>query len=619
MDEKDKDPTVSEVQDATPQVDETEQAEQHDTPEEVTEDAAPLVATEATVNGKKSFKQRLHNFGHYYKTHKKTMIPVTVLLVLGLLLAVPISRYPLLGTVVKKDVNVVILDAKTDKPVSSADLQLNGKSAKTDQAGKVTFSKVSIGNHKLEASKKYYISGSKNIFVGISNSGNPDTLKLRPTGRQVKVKVVDVVTGKGVKSAKLSVADTEAKTDDNGDATIVLPADKDSQDAKISSDGFNTATSTIKVVEGDTVAVENTISVTPAGKIYFLSKRTGKINVMKSDLDGKNATVVLAATGNEDDGDTILLASQDWKYLALKSKRDGASKPASLYLIDTANNDKLTTMDEGNATFTLTGWSNHTFVYQVQRDSVKDWQPNRQSLKSYNAENAKLNVLDNTGGEGSGNATYYGTDYKAEYFGSVILVGNVLTYSKAWIAGIYTPGGEQLAGKQSGIYSVGVDGGNKKTLKSFDAFTTSSIEGKLYEPNEVYYRVYNKDKAEYYALENGVVSTKGDLAATFNGFYPTYLFSPNNQQTFWAEPRDGKNTLFVGDAKSDNAKTVNELSEYTAYGWFTGDYLLISKNSSELYIIGSVGLQGNAKPLKITDYHKPNVTFYGYGGGYGGL
>ncbi|HEX5447612.1 MAG TPA: hypothetical protein VFW90_00160, partial [Candidatus Saccharimonadales bacterium] len=92
--------------------------------------------------------------------------------------------------------------------------------------------------------------------------------------------------------------------------------------------------------------------------------------------------------------------------------------------------------------------------------------------------------------------------------------------------------------------------------------------------------------------------------------------SPSGGQTFWSEQRDGKNTLFLGDGNAQNGKTIANLSDYSPYGWYTNNYLLVSKNSSELYVMAK---SGSSSPVKISDYHKPQQTFYGYGGGYGGL
>jgi hypothetical protein len=94
------------------------------------------------------------------------------------------------------------------------------------------------------------------------------------------------------------------------------------------------------------------------------------------------------------------------------------------------------------------------------------------------------------------------------------------------------------------------------------------------------------------------------------------LLSPSADQTFWSESRDGKNTLFIGDQGGQNGKQIASLSDYNTFGWFTDDYLLVSKNSSELYIMDKAGKQA---ALKVSDYHKPTQNFYGYGGGYGGL
>lgn len=586
--------------------------QEENTPEEI--DTTPL-----STGPRKGFKHKLASCKSYYVSHKKLTVPLTVLFVVLLLLAIPFTRYTLLGTVIKKDFTATVLDSKTNKPISSVDLVLDGKTAKTDQSGVAKFNAVKVGPHTLKASKKYYTDSSSNVLVPLTGEGVSSEVKLTATGRQVKVSVANKINGQAIPGAVISAAGTEAKTDDKGEAVIVLPPDADSQEATVTADGFNKLVAKAAVVEGDSVVAENKFAITPAGKVYFLSKRTGKINVMKSDLDGTNSSVVVEATGNEEDTDTILLASQDWKYLALKSRRDTTSKPASLYLIDTSN-DKLTNMDEGDATFTMIGWSGHNFVYQVQRDKVAYNQPNKYSLKSFNAEAAKITVLDNTAGEGTGASSYYGTDYKSEYYGQTILLDGQVNYTKSWVAGTYTADGSYLAGKNSGIYTVGVDGKNKKTLKSFEANKVSSIESKLYEPKEIYYRTYtNTGAQEFYEYHNGSVSTKGDLSSTFNGIYPTFLISPDNTRTFWAESRDGKNTLFLGNAEGADSKTLAELSEYAAYGWFSNNYLLLSKNSSELYIVGASELTDQNVPIKVTDYHKPNTVFYGYGGGYGGL
>jgi hypothetical protein len=64
---------------------------------------------------------------------------------------------------------------------------------------------------------------------------------------------------------------------------------------------------------------------------------------------------------------------------------------------------------------------------------------------------------------------------------------------------------------------------------------------------------------------------------------------------------------------------IATLSDYTQYGWFSDDYLLVSKNSSQLFIMPRAGIKQDPEALKVSDYHKPAQTYPGYGGGYGGF
>ncbi|MEJ0072888.1 MAG: hypothetical protein WDN27_02250 [Candidatus Saccharibacteria bacterium] len=186
-------------------------------------------------------------------------------------------------------------------------------------------------------------------------------------------------------------------------ANLVIPSDATVQAATITTSGYNTARVNITAA-GD--LAKNTFAVTPAGRLYFLSNLSGKIDVVKTNLDGTDRQTVLAGTGNEDSGSTSLLASRDWKYLALLSRRSGDN--ASVYLIDTTNNDKLTTIDQGNADFSLVGWSGDNFVYQVTRNTISNWQAGQQALKSFDATSGETLLLDQTQASGTDQSNWMG-------------------------------------------------------------------------------------------------------------------------------------------------------------------------------------------------------------------
>jgi len=516
-----------------------------------------------------------------YLSKKKLTIPLSIVALVGLLILVPLTRYPLLGTVISRNYSIVVDDSQTGKPVSSAIVSVAGKIAKTDANGKARL-KLKVGNNTLNINKKYYKDISTRVLVPLTGSSTY-VYKVEATGRQVPVVIKDKVGGQVLANATITASGTEAKTDKDGKAIIVLPANKSKIEATVTAENFNVTKVTITVTDKEVSG--NTFKIAPAGKLYFLSKLSGKIDVVKTDLDGSNRQTVLAGTGKEDDRGTVLLASRDWKYLALLAKRD--SKPAKLYLIDTSN-DKLTTMDEGDATFSLVGWSGHTFVYQVDRNNIDYDQPKRQALKSYDAGSSRLQSLDQT-------EVY-------QYYSGKFLINGVVVFIK---------------NSSSGIYSVKIDGSDHKDLKTF-ADSYSYVNGVADGTNKILFNASNYPDNSYYIYEDGKLTAKSDIADEFAKYQQnpiTYLISPSGGNTFWTEARDGKNALLIGDDNGANGKQIATLSELRQYGWYTDKYLLVSKKDSELHIMGREG----GAPLKVTDYHKPDTIFYGYGGGYGGF
>lgn len=545
----------------------------------------------------------------YWASPKKRWITIVgLVVVLGVLFGVPYTRYNILGVVLKGTVTVQVVDSKSGAPVSGAMVELSGKKAETQANGKAQL-KVHAGTGSLKVSKKYYTGYSGNKLVALGSQTFKTTVVA--TGRQVTVKLVNKVTNKPLSGATITAGGANAKTDAKGMANLVIPSGATTQSASVSANGFNTTKVTITA--GDNIA-KNTFSVSPAGKLYFLSNQSGTIDVVKTNLDGSDRKTVLAGTGSEDRYSTSLLASRDWKYLALLSKRSGDK--ASIYLIDTTNGDKLSTIDEGDATFNLVGWSNDYFIYQVTRNTVSDWQNNQSALKSFDPTTDKTLLLDQT--QGSGNSQNF---YVKQTFARPYLIGDQVVYAKSWSGA----GVGLMNDKAGSLDSISADGSGHKILKTFPYAPAASayygginIVTRLYEPEALYVGVNSDGNNQtFYEYEDGKVTTATDMDNNrfYQATYPTYLLSPAGSSTFWGDPRDGKTTLFLGDKDAKTPKQIASLSEYNTFGWYTDDYLLVSKNSSELYIMGKDG----GAPLKITDYYKPYIDYQGYGGGYGGL
>lgn len=530
-------------------------------------------------------------------------------LILLVLFAIPVTRYRILGLFIKRQVQIVVVDSKTNTPVSNAQVRLSSKQAKTDANGRTKIN-AGLGQSKLEINKQYYKVFDKPFFVGF-RTPKSSKVKLVATGRQVPITVVNKITGKPVAGAEIKVLDTTAKTDKQGKAVVVLPTSSVSDSASIAAVGYNLTKVTVQVT--DKPVKQNSFEITPNGHIYFLSNLSGKIDVVKTNLDGSGRQVVFAGSGKEDAASTSLLASRDWKYAVLKSKHEGI-RP-TLYLIDTGS-DKVTQFDSSNASFNLIGWYGHSFMYDLTSNTVSQSQAGHQTIKSYDADKQQLNQLDQNQVEGNS------TSYAYQNFYNYYIINNLLLYNVQWYTYDATGNGYNLAGKNDSIRGVQPNGQNKKDYQNFSAAGIGYIQAALYGPQSVYYAVYNSNdsKTAYYEFEDLNVSTTKNIDQNdFNKTYPTYLISPSGNQTLWTDLRDGKNTLFIGDPKAKNSKQINSVGDYAPYGWYGDNYILLTKNNSQLYIMPNSASPGGKQPLKVTDYYKPATTFNGYGYGYGGL
>ena len=553
-------------------------------------------ATDSSVGEPNRLKRILAG----YWRRKKWSVPLSLLVLVGLLAGIPATRYALAAYVVSQPVKVTVTDSGTKKPISSADVALEGKTYKTDKEGKVTVKDVKPGNRSLKVTKKYYKDETRTVFVPI-NKGADSNVSLTATGRQVPVTVTNKVSGKPLENVTLASVGTEVKTDKEGKAVIVLPADKTELPIKLSNGGFNELEAKVKVT--DQAVKENSFALTPSGKVYFLSRQSGKIDVVKTDLDGGNRQVIVQGTGKEEDRGTVLLASRDWKYLALLSKRD--SGLAKLYLIDTST-DKMSEMDSGDASFTLVGWDEHTFVYQVTRNKPLYYEANKTAFKSFSADKKQLLTIDQNAATPNGGVNVY------QVFGTGYLIDHKLVYTVGWYSNF---GG--VNGKEHSLRVSSIDSASKKDVRLWQTDLFQPYGTAPYEPGSLYLSVWSNSASKniYYEYENGAVKEADIDDEKFQTAYPTYLASPDGKRTFWNEQRDGRQTFFVGDADGENGKEVAKVDDGQVFGWYGDGYLLLSKKGSELYIMPVDG----GTPFKVADYHKPQLTYRGYGGGYGGL
>lgn len=587
-------------------------SEQDNTPtdntDEMVEQGDEIQTVESTENKqtpaespKKFSLKRLRP--HWPPSKKQLLITGAVLAIVILVGLVPITRNVVFGLFFKTNLSVEAYDEIDAGNSQKAKVQLTDITVKIDGTEKnsktnspVLVTNLKPGNHTVEISKSNYKTSSQKLRanLAIGKQKNSLSVKLEATGIPTKYKVTNFITDDPVKGVNLSVGESKATTDEKGLALIILPIQKDKKyKVSLSGDGYNSKTEEVELNKQDS------LSIVPTGKVYFLSKSSGKIDVVKTNLDGSERQTVLAGTGTEDDSTTTMISTTDWKHLALSTHR--ADKKNQLILINTAD-DSQTTMDEGNANFTLLGWDGKKLVYQSENLDIPYNVSGRYKIKAYDAGSQGLSVYYQTDAEGS--SAY---SYSSEYFSDVRIVNHHVLYS---VSGKnYSDNGR--------IFSTAIESGDKKELHSY-AKSDGYMSLIYTSAKEAYYSLTNykdgQNNVSYFEVDENNNWKSGQKPATTNQF--TYFVSPDAKRLLWSEERDGKQTVLLGDEEAKNPQKIYSLSELQPYAWFTDQYALYSKKGSELYI---AGLKENSTPKKISDYHRPSaVVFRGYGGGGGG-
>lgn len=537
------------------------------------------------------------------KHHRRKLIigGGIVVLLLGILFGIPFTRYGLLGLFVTKSVALTVVDASSGKPVSAAKVSLGRFDVDTDAKGVAHISSIAVGEYHLTVEKKNYASKTSSYTVPVLFPQKDTTIKIVALGRPAVLSVTNMLTAKPVKGATITIEGASAVSDDQGKASLVLPIKAEAQTGSVKAEGFNPYEVSITMKAGDDPRVD--VKLVPSGNVYFLSKRTGKIDVMSARLDGSAASVVLAATGRESDNETSLLASPSWSHLMLIARREG-SWP-QLYLITTATG-KLTTVDEAESSYTPIGWVGEKFYYKATKYRQNAWQNGNDSLISYNAETGQRKVIDSSVGAGT---SYY--DMASQTISQPYIADGKIVYVKSWQYSQYYAD----RNRPTSVMAVVADGDLKTTVKDIPANGDIYADIVLQKPGVIAIRLAKPDGSkDFYRYSGGKLAQADIDDTTFYNNRFSYLMSPNGEKAAWTEQRDGRNVVFVAGRDLTNGNQLS-VGDYTSYGWVGNEYLLYSKNHSELFV-APVGTQLDGK-YKITDYHKA-YAYIGYGWGYGG-
>lgn len=537
---------------------------------------------------------RMDQLGSRRKKVAFSMVLLAILL--GAVFTVPFLRYGLLGVFVKKTAVITVVDAGNKKPVMGAKVSLGRADGTTDANGKAILKDISVGDHEITIEKTNYKPVKDTYRLPLIKIDEHSTWSINATGRTVTVNVKDKISGESVQGASVDFGgNVKAVTDDKGVASVVLAPNANPQKASVKKDGYNETSVDATVSAKDDVNLE--VQLIPSGRLAFLSKRTGVINIMSANLDGGDQKVLIEGTGRERDSETLLVPAPDWQTAILLTQREPAKR--GVYAVNVKSGE-LHDIAVENAYFQSVGWIGDNFYYTVYHSDRDYFGPKTNALMAYNAQTGKNTVIDETIALDGSSSFAYAT----EKMTGAVIVDDTVAYAKYWVH----------ANRQDHDFSVqimSVKDVFKRTLKSVPDPATGSVDIKSDKPTRAILLAgmnMGEGSTRYEITTEKVTK----LSAADDDFYAnrkSFLLSPDGDRAFWSEQRDGKNVTFVANKDLTNGQQLST-GEYVPYGWFTNTYVLYSQKNSELFI----GLAG--KPLtgevKVTDYHKANLAYPSY-------
>jgi hypothetical protein len=539
--------------------------------------------------------------------HRLFWIPlVFIISVLIILVLLPATRYKLLGSFWKQNYQLEVVDLKTNQPVIGADVKIGSYVGHTNNDGKLTL-KLPVGNQTVLITKQYFANLSEKVLVPI-HSSSIVLFKLKATGLFVPIKVINKLTNSPVQNVLISADGNEVKTNASGQATLVLPANVSTAKAQISGSGFNSNNVSIQIATNQSVAA-NTFTITPQGSVYFLSNASGSISADSANLDGSNAQVVMAGNGNEDNAQ--LFTSGDGQYLALVVGDTDFTQ--HLYVVNTSNGSSNTVNPKATS-YEVVGWtSDDHLIYIIRDNQTPVWQTGTSDLMTYNASDGVSTILSAAQGIGTATNNSAHQDFTGEY----ILPNNNILYLDTWNADDFNmpnllvmnlPGQSTIP--QQTLNIVGDNGSAPKTLLSEPADNTN-IFGNEFSPFTVTFQVGITDSTNnsYYIYQNGsLTSTSQQNYDYYNNqtISPSnnYLISPDGDEYLYSKNVNGHTGIFTENANGSDWKQIATLDPtYSIYGWANENYILVSNNNNELYVMPVTGVASQSDLYKVTNYY----------------
>lgn len=519
-----------------------------------------------------------HRF--FYKWwHNKWARWLTVLVLLGATsgcAATPVARYWVLNTAgVRVESSVKVLDGKTGLPLKSVRFVIDGKTADTDVSGEARLRELALGPHSMRIEQPGFKVIEQHITLGWGS--NPlGVYRLEASGVSYVIELQDRLTQKPLAGVQAVNGEATALSDKNGKLTITLPSIQDAADpVTLNKSGYRTEQVMLDV---DARKATKT-SMVAAHKTVFVSKQSGKYDVYKSDLDGKNAQVLLAGTGSET-ANISLAVSPDGSKVAVVSTRDGQRDGSGQLLSSLL----IVNMSDGNA----------VSIAKASQIQLIDWVGQRVIFEQVSSEpttpaNARYSVVSYNISDGT--RIQLGA---AKKLNAVFSAQGVIFYAVA-----ADPADSAF---KPAFYKVHADGGGKQAV----------VNAEIWSGQRVDYHILNLQHADGGWLAYDLRTDRtNDIIDPVSYAHRPYADNTSGSRSLWVETKDGQGVLELLDVAANKPRSVVSVPGLTyPVRWVTDEIIMYRVVTGGEVADYAVSLAGGPA-LKIADV----VNSYGYSSG----
>lgn len=491
---------------------------------------------------------------------------VSGLIILGLLLlfVIPPARYAALNMVASGRAEFLIVDQDSQQPIPEARIQVSSESGTTDDEGRVLLGDVAFGPQTASVDKTAYQSQEFEVVIEpAENFFGP--IEMAPTGVPVNVRAINAISQEAISDFKVTLKDARvsAKPDDKGTALLSVPPPANREiTLTVSAKGFYDG-STMLTVRPDMET--NSVELTPAGKHYFLSNKSGTIDLFRSNFDGSQKEIIVEGTGKERPS-VEFSVSPDGTYGAMISTRDGQRGPSgdllpALYIVN-FQEKTIKRVDEGAPHFDLVGWTHDKLVYTVRYNEYDS--DTNHKIKSVTFADNKLR-----------------THATAQSIRKPLKLGNSVFYAL---------GNEQK--EKYGTFRINLNNNEEEKifkrnlyLRGRTGLNTASA-------------VNNNDQQFYKLRDDGNLT---EIDGNPGPILKSQFIKSDSGKLAWLETRDGKGTVIVDDKTVTSGINVTDIIR-----WINDRYIIFrsTEEGSEDFIV-DVKTKNH---IKITDSYSAPRT-----------